>query len=116
MANEVRDRTGPLTKLQRSMLLGVLAGKSHVEIGWEHGKSPTHTSNILSAATAKMGCRKTAQAAGHYATHLAYLEAAELLESGVYPTPVNAAEFKVNEVLTGMAEILKERAGKLLPA
>lgn len=116
MTDQVKHRTGPLTKLQIGMLQGVLTGKTREEIGQEFGKSKTHTSNIISAAVAKMGCRNAFQAASHYSTHLAYLEAAELLESGVQPSPVNAAEKAVNEMLTGLAELLRERARQLLPA
>ncbi len=116
MADEVKDRTGPLSELQHKMIRSLLAGRTHVEAGAENGKGATHTSNIVSAAVAKMGCRRTGQALGHYATHLAYLEAADLLLTAKIPDPVAThTDSRVNTVLDGLAGILRERADRLLP-
>lgn len=115
MADEVKDRTGPLSELQHKMIRSLLAGRTHAEAGAENGKGATHTSNIVSAAVAKMGCRRTGQALGHYATHLAYLEAADLLLTAKIPDPLGDAEEHVNHVLDGLAGTLRERADRLLP-
>lgn len=115
MADEVKDRTGPLSELQHKMMLSLLTGASHVEAGRANGKGPTHTSNIVSAAVAKMGCRRTGQALGYYATHLAYLEAASVLEAAKIRDPLGDVEDHVNHVLDGLASILRARAAALLP-
>lgn len=115
MADEVKDRTGPLTELQHGMIRSLLAGKTHAETGAEHGKGATHTSNIVSAAVAKMGCRRTGQALGHYATHLAYLDFTDLLAAAKIQDPVYVSDTRVNKVLDGLADILRERADRLLP-
>lgn len=113
--DEVKTRTGPLTELQRSMLTDLMEGMSHAQVGEKHGKSKTHTSNIISAAVAKMGCRKTTAAVSMMATRAAYLEAAELIQDSIEASPVNAAEMAVNRVLEGLVAILRTRAAALLP-
>lgn len=116
MASETTTRTGPLTELQMSIMTGLMQGKSNVRVGVEHGKGRTHTANIVAAAVAKMGCENSRQAIAMLATRNAYLEAAGLIEAGVIRGPLDGTEEHVNHVLVDLAQILRDRAAKLLPS
>jgi DNA-binding CsgD family transcriptional regulator len=118
MASETTTRTGPLTELQRSILTGLMQGKSNIRVGVEHGKSRTHVANIISAAVDKMGCETSRQAIAMLATHNAYLEAAALIEADAAGLRSNnsVSDDYVAACLADLADILRSRAAKLIPS
>jgi hypothetical protein len=118
MASETTTRTGPLTDLQKSIMTGLMQGKTNYEVGEDHGKGRTHTANIIAAAVAKMGCDTSRQAIAMLATHNAYLEAAALIEADAkgLRSNNNASDDYVAAFLADLAKVLRSRAAKLLPS
>lgn len=112
MGYDIRRREGPLTPLQNQVVLGVLSGQQQQEVAHELGTSPQYVSSELRIAAAKFGVTTTTAAAGRMATHLAYLEAAQLIEGHMGET---APDDHVNHVLAELVRILRERAAALLP-
>lgn len=117
MADDARDRTGPLSAQQLEILGHAMRGLTHEQIGQTvvPNKHKAHVSQILMSTTAKMGCRKVTEAIYRYATHLAYLEAAAMIEADCVKQPLGDAEEHVNYVLEELADILRSRAATLLP-
>lgn len=107
---------GPLTERQMTILSSLAGGQRQKEAAETLGYAPSYVSAEMCLVVSKLGVRTTQAAVARYSSYLAYLEAAYLLESGVHRNPVNAAEKAVNEILTGMAGLLRERARQLLPS
>lgn len=107
---------GPLTELQRDILLRLVNGERQKEIAKELGYSEAHVSQENCLAAMKMGVRTTAAAVARYRSYLTYLEAADMIDGGRIPIVLTDADDHVNHVLTGIAQAVRERAERLLPS
>lgn len=115
MGNSHRPTTGPFTPVQQFVLMGLVQGKTQREIATETGVRESYVSAELAIARQKMNCSTTAHAVSTMATALAYLQAAKLIEADVKAHPASGHEWYANELLAGLAKILRDRAAALLP-
>ena len=117
MGNTHRPTTGPFTAVQKSVLMGLVQGKSQREIAKETGVRESYVSAELAIARQKLNCSTTAHAVSTMATALAYREAADVLEADVPRLRRNDdhVDEHVAHVLLDLAKILRDRAAALLP-
>ena len=117
MSTAGRRKTGPLTNRQREILEALVAGKTQKELAAQLEFSETYISNEVTIAVAKMQSRTTAAAVARYRCYKTYLNvSALLLERGIVPVPMDAAEAHCNHVIEDMAKLMRQRAERLLPS
>lgn len=111
-----RPITGPLTRRQTQVMDLLLDDRRQTEVATTLGVSAPYVSEEAQIASRKLKARTTNGGVANYATAKAYIQAAELIEGHRFTEPdkeLNGAI--VDAVLSGIANILRERAGRLLP-
>jgi DNA-binding CsgD family transcriptional regulator len=105
----------PLLPKEIQILDEVSAGVRQTEIAEERGCTPSWVNATLRNASAAINARTTAEAVAMYNTAKAYLDAADLLErDGLIRNPVRLRDEHTNQVIQGLADILRDRARTLL--
>ena len=116
MADNVRDKTGPLTDLQRDVLSLIAQGLTYERIAKLREINPgTLRHMIVGSILPKMGVGSRSQAVALWGRAEGLREAAVLLKNGVVEHPINEAEVHVNHVLLNLAELLEQQANDLIP-
>lgn len=113
-----RPITGPLTRRQTQVMDLLLDGRRQTEVATALGVSAPYVSEEAQIASRKLKARTTNGGVANYATAKAYIQAAELIEASLrdfYGDPDSECDQTVDYALSGIANILRERAGRLLP-
>lgn len=110
-----RPITGPLTRRQTQVMDLLLDDRRQTEVATTLGVSAPYVSEEAQIASRKLKARTTNGGVANYATAKAYIQAAELIEASIQDLYGDPDFVGVNEVLDGVANILRERAGRLLP-
>ena len=110
-------KDGPLTERQTQIIELASSGLRQNEIAKEIDTSYPVVRMEVNAVIHKFGADSSGQVYALYATARAYQEAADLLDkaSRAHPERDGVAEDHADHVLAGLAEILRERAERLLP-
>jgi DNA-binding CsgD family transcriptional regulator len=108
---------GPLTERQTAIIGHVRAGLRYRKIAEQIGISEVLVRREVVAITRKLRATTLQQAIGIYATAMAYRQVALMLDnaSRAHPEEDGTAEDHVDHVLTGMAEVCRTAAARLLP-
>lgn len=116
MADDTRDKTGPLSPVQMDILAGIAGGRTHAQVGEALGMGRVQVSTILNKSILpKMGCRRSQEAIARYSHYKALIEVAELLRKSLLKNPLGEAEEHVNHVIEGFAREFQGMAQRLLP-
>lgn len=117
MGAELRGRktTGPLTDQQADILRRLARGDRQADISKFYGLSVGWVSVQTSIAAVKMGVRTTNAAVARYVTYTAHMSAAKAVSDALNLNATGEVDKHVNHVLAGIAQLLQERAGRLLP-
>lgn len=111
-----RPITGPLTRRQTQVMDLLLDDRRQTEVATTLGVSAPYVSEEAQIASRKLKARTTNGGVANYATAKAYIQAAELIEGHRSTEPDKELNgVVVDAVLSGIANILRERAGRLLP-
>lgn len=117
MADDARDRTGPLSERQIKILQLVGEGRTHAQIAELLGTTrPTVSQIITGSIHPKMNVRKTNEAVARLFRAEGLNLAARKLWDGRIPQPCGEAEEHVNHVLDALAAELEALARKQLPS
>ena len=82
MADDTRDRTGPLSDRQRTILAMLAEGKTHSQVAAQLGMGRTMVANTLARSILpKLGCYRTIEAVARYVKAQTYQDAASYLEA-----------------------------------
>jgi len=108
-------KDGPLTFRQAAIVGHIAAGMRHKEIAKKVGVTLGVVRQEALNITRKYGAETSAQALAMHSRAEAYLLAAELIEADVKAHPGGGHEWHANELLTGLAKILRNRAAAILP-
>lgn len=110
-------KDGPLTPRQAVIVGHIAAGMRHKEIATQVGVTLGVVRQEALNITRKYGAETSAQALAMHSRAEAYLVAAELIEADVPQLRRNDdhVDDHVAHVLTGLAEILRNRAAAILP-
>src|SRR5687767_10339920 len=111
-----RPKTGPLTPFQQQAMLSVIDGAQQREAAKELGTSAQYISGELALATSKLKGKTLTEAACRMATARAYVKAAEDIDNFRIWAPIDPAEEHTNHVLEELAQLLRDRAAKLIPS
>lgn len=111
-----RPITGPLTRRQTQVMDLLLDDRRQTEVATTLGVSAPYVSEEAQIASRKLKARTTNGGVANYATAKAYIQAAELIEGHRFTEPDKELNGAIADaVLSGIANILRERAGRLLP-
>lgn len=108
---------GPLTERQTAIIGHVRAGLRYRRVAEQLGISEVRVRQEVVTITRKLRATTFQQAIVVYATAMAYLEVADLLDitSRAHPEQDGVAEDHVNHVLMALADEYRSRAARLLP-
>lgn len=115
MNKRTRVLKGPLNPRQREILKWVAAGLTHEATAQELHVTRVCVSENMRIIVAKLGTNNTAEAIGRWTESNALRGAAALLEGNRVQRPLDAVEEHVNHVLDELAQLLRQRADKLIP-
>lgn len=116
MADDTRDRTGPLSGRQRLILQRLAEGQTLIQIGAEISLSKNHVGRIVNnSLLPKLRVRRTSQAVSLYGRYTGLIQASVKLKEGILPYPADRGEEHVNHVLEVLATELRRQANDLLP-
>lgn len=108
---------GPLSKTQVLVLDGMATGDDQRAIANRLNFSRGYISACMSGAVAKLNVRSSWEAVALWTRAKAYIDAAKILERSITKGPGEMVdEDPVNNVLLGLASILRERAAAIIPA
>lgn len=108
------NRYGRLTRRQELILSHVVAGNLQKNVAAQLELGFSTVRNECSSITRKLGASTFTQAATMWERAGAYRRSADLLLNARTTHPSDSAEEHVNHVLTNLAEILNERARRIL--
>lgn len=117
VADDARDRTGPLSERQIKILQLIGDGRTHAQIADILGTTrPTVSQIITGSIHPKMNVRKTNEAVARLFRAEGLNLAARKLRDGMVQQPCDEAEVHVNHVLDAFAAELEALARKQLPS
>ena len=115
-SNHEKIRQGPLTPLQSKILALLAEGKTQAQAAEELSLSRQYVSEHACAAAYKLKAPTTAAAVARFGSFKTYMAAADKIQRvGLIRDPIDPAEEHVNHVVESLAQLLRERAMKLLP-
>lgn len=116
MADDTRDKTGPISPRQREILSLLAQGWTHKRIASYLRVHPTAVTIMINRSILpKLGLTRSSEAVALYGKVQGLIQAAQHLKAALVPHPIGEAEEHVNHVLEAMAEELKAMAKRLLP-
>lgn len=117
MADDARDRTGPLSQRQIHILQLVAEGRTHAQIAEKLKTSRASVSQIITGSIhPKMNVRKTSEAVARLSRAEGLNLAAQKLREAKVHEPDNDVDDHVNHVLESLARELESIARKQLPS
>ena len=117
MADDARDRTGPLSERQIQILQLVAEGRTHAQIAEKLKSTRAIVSQIITGSIhPKMDVRKTTEAVARLSRAEGLNLAAQKLREAKVRRPDGEAEEHVNHVLDALAHELESLARRQLPS